>query len=95
VTYIELISKLAQNGFTRIERDDRLLDVFPTEITDKGIELWERWEATHISLVRLHLPFRPKFVKYYRIPRSTIETALYQNKTKQLSRFKTVPTFVY
>lgn len=88
MTYIDLINKLAQSGFSRVERDDRLLDVFPSEISEKGIELWERWDKANISLVRIHLPFRPKFIKYYKLPRPNIEHALYENKTKQLSRFK-------
>ena len=92
MTYIDLINKLAQSGFNRVERDDRLLDVFPTEISEKGIELWERWDQVHISLVRIHLPFRPKFIKYYKLPRLKIEKSLYENKVRSLSRFKVVDT---
>lgn len=88
--YIEFITKLAQSGFTRVERDDRLIDVFPAERSEKGIELWEKWDATTVSLVRLHLPFRQKFIKHYQIPRAKIEEALYQNKVKNLSRIKAV-----
>lgn len=86
--YIDLIKSLAEKGYTRVERDDRLLDVFPKEITEKGIQLWERWDKENISLVRLHLPFRPKFVRFYKLPRAKIEKALYENEIKSLSRFK-------
>lgn len=90
--YIEFISALAQNGFTRVERDDRLLDIFPSEQSEKGIELWEKWEAKTIHLVRLHLPFRGKFVKRYRLPRQKIEQALYSNKQKKLGSYKPFAT---
>lgn len=86
--YVEFITNLAQAGFTRVERDDRLIDVLPAERSEKGIELWEKWEKETVSLVRLHLPFRPKFIKRYEISRKKIEEALYKNQVKQLVRFK-------
>lgn len=88
--YIHFISSLAQSGFTRVERDDRLLDVFPSEQSEKGIELWEKWDAKTIHLVRIHLPFRKKFVKHYRLPRQKIERTLYENTKKQLGKYKPV-----
>lgn len=38
--YQDLLRALYHAGYTRIERDDRLLDVFPKETREKGIELW-------------------------------------------------------
>lgn len=86
--YLNLLNILARAGFTRIERDDRLLDVFLEEIREKGIELWEYWGKDTVYLIRIHLPFRPKFIKLYQIPRSKIEQLLQQNKTRKLSSLK-------
>ena len=41
-------------GFSRIERDDRLLDVFPKESIEKGVELWEKWTDTEVAIIRIH-----------------------------------------
>ncbi|PIT98285.1 MAG: hypothetical protein COT71_01535 [Candidatus Andersenbacteria bacterium CG10_big_fil_rev_8_21_14_0_10_54_11] len=41
MTYADLIARLQGIGLERIERDDRLLDVYPNEQRDKGNELWE------------------------------------------------------
>lgn len=59
--YPELLRKLVASDFRRIERDDRLLDVFPGEDREKGIELWEKWEKDSIKIVRIHLPFSGPF----------------------------------
>lgn len=47
---LDLISR----GFNRVERDDRLLDVFPRETAEKGVELWEKWGPDGVELIRIH-----------------------------------------
>ncbi len=76
MTHEKLHSLLLESGFTRIERDDRFLDVFPLESLEKGVELWEKWESTHILLRRVRLPFSIKRLSAYKIPRDVIEQAL-------------------
>ena len=90
--YPALLNLLMSKGFTRVERDDRLLDIFPQEISEKGIEMWERWDKQDIYLLRLHLPFRAKFTKLYKLPRAKIEKALNANQTKKLSSYKPLPS---
>lgn len=46
--------QLIAAGFSRVERDDRLLDVFPKETSEKGVELWERWTEKTVEIVRFH-----------------------------------------
>lgn len=46
--------ELAAHGFSRIERDDRLLDVFSKETPEKGVELWEKWSGDTIEIIRIH-----------------------------------------
>ncbi len=77
--YPSLLQKLVQSDFRRVERDDRLLDVFEGEDREKGIELWEKWEKDTIKIVRLHLPFTDKKTWFYQIPRQDIERALLNN----------------
>lgn len=90
--YRQLLNWFKENNFMRIERDDRFLDIFPAEHSEKGIEVWEKWEADYVLLVRLHLPFRKKFVKLYKIPRKKLETALMENKVKKLTSYKPLPS---
>jgi hypothetical protein len=85
-----MLNLLMSKGFTRVERDDRLLDIFPQEISEKGIEMWERWDKEDIYLLRLHLPFRAKFTKLYKLPRAKIEKALKENQVKKLSSYKPI-----
>lgn len=85
-----LYRKLFEDGFTRVERDDRLLDVFPAEISEKGVELWEKWGNRDIYLVRIHLPLRPKFVRLYKLKREKIESALQANMVGKLGKYKPI-----
>lgn len=63
-------------GFSRIERDDRLLDVFPKETIEKGIELYEQWTDTEVEIVRIH---NAKNVTKHIFPRGKIEDGLREN----------------
>lgn len=47
--------ELHDQGFERVERDDRLLDVFKYETPEKGVELWIKWEnSEEVEIVRFH-----------------------------------------
>lgn len=70
---------LIQQGFERVERDDRLLDIFPAETSEKGIELWDRWNTDTVDIVRTHLQKQDKAVQSYTFPRTQIEEALMSN----------------
>ncbi|HLC49270.1 MAG TPA: hypothetical protein VJI96_02715 [Candidatus Andersenbacteria bacterium] len=83
----DLYNQLVSEGFERVERDDRLLDVFPKEVREKGIELWDKWGADTIEIVRLHVPRGRKGLTRYAVPRVVIETALLSNKKLDLSIF--------
>ncbi|MCE9643275.1 MAG: hypothetical protein K8Q97_03045 [Candidatus Andersenbacteria bacterium] len=63
-------------GFSRIERDDRLLDVFPKESIEKGIELWEKWTDTEVEIIRIH---DTQNITKYVFLRERIENALRGN----------------
>lgn len=77
---------LEQANFVRVERDDRLLDVFPKENREKGVELWERWDKDMVELVRVRLPYVEKRQpQHFVILRTEIEEALNQNLTIKLS----------
>ncbi len=79
--------KLLAEGYNRVERDDRLLDIFPKETPGKGVELWEKWPAPHssksevgddtIKIIRL---WNGKQTEYT-FPRQEIELALKENRT--------------
>lgn len=74
--YEKLRQRLLERGYERVERDDRLLDVFPTEIREKGIELWEKSDRHQVSFVRLHLLFHKQRISIFSIPSATIADAL-------------------
>ena len=66
-------TKLLADGFTRVERDDRLFDVFPDQIREKGIELWERWSKETVELVQIKLPYKEKKIERFTLERKKIE----------------------
>lgn len=72
-----LYNTLIADGFERVERDDRLLDVFPKEIREKGIELWDKWGAESVEIVRLHVPKGRKGMSRYMFKRKIIEDLLH------------------
>jgi hypothetical protein len=87
MTYTELLRQLYFAGYTRVERDDRLLDVFPKEDREKGVELWEKWGKKDVELLRVRLPFDAEKLKLYTIPRPKLEKLLQQNIVAELSVF--------
>ncbi|MBI1833279.1 MAG: hypothetical protein HYR90_00455 [Candidatus Andersenbacteria bacterium] len=72
--------KLISDGFSLVERDDRLLDVFPRESAEKGVELWEKWTPTEIKIVRIHNEKQ----SHRTFLRHTVETALSENRKLDL-----------
>jgi len=84
MTYSLLTKKLIEQGFCRIERDDRLLDVFPTQTREKGIELWEKTDGKQVTITRLRLPYNPQKTQIFTIPRSKLVRALNRNTTINL-----------
>jgi len=78
-----LYNELVTEGFERVERDDRLLDVFPKEIREKGIELWDKWDVDTVEIIRLHVPKGRKGMTKHVFSRITIEHSL-KNNTKQV-----------
>ena len=84
MNYTERTTQLLANNFTRVERDDRLLDVFPLESSEKGIELWEKWTDETIEIIRLHLPYSAKREQTFSISKKEIERLLYENKKGSL-----------
>lgn len=77
----DLHDELIAEGFERVERDDRLLDVFPNEISEKGIELWDKWGADTVEIIRIHIP---KEITRHTFSRKDIEKALVNNYKMQL-----------
>lgn len=73
----DLYNELVSEGFERVERDDRLLDVFPKEIREKGIELWDKWGEDTVEIVRLHVPRGRKGMTRYMFSRKSIEERLH------------------
>lgn len=81
MNYSDTKKQLLADKFTRLERDDRFFDLFPLQTREKGIELWERWEADTISYVRLFIgPFNETKTTYFCIPRAWLEQALLLNQ---------------
>lgn len=72
----DLHDELITDGFERVERDDRLLDVFPNEISEKGIELWDRWSEDSVEIIRIHIPKSRKGMTRHTFSRKDIESAL-------------------
>lgn len=87
MTYSELLRLLFQAGFTRVERDDRLLDIFPTEDREKGVELWECWQAETIRILRVRLPFKAEQLKLYGFSRTGLEALLQANTVSTLADY--------
>ena len=72
----DLHRELVDEGFERVERDDRLLDVFPDEISEKGIELWDKWSEDSVEIIRIHIPKGKKGITRSTLSRKDIEAAL-------------------
>lgn len=74
-------AQLQDAGFMRVERDDRLVDVFTKETLEKGVTLWEKWGDTEIELVRVHNGKQTR----HRVVRADVEAALKTNQPLILS----------
>lgn len=74
--YQTFTQQLLQQGYSRVELDDRLLDILSGNTLAKGVELWEKWEAKTIHFIRLHLPFHPKKAEKFSHSRKKIENLL-------------------
>lgn len=88
MSYQKIVKKLLNQGYDRVERDDRLVDVFPLETSEKGIELWQKWVNKNVFLVRIHEPMNPQSTAQYTISKAKIEQALRSNIRLILSKFK-------
>ncbi|OGY30670.1 MAG: hypothetical protein A3C02_02780 [Candidatus Andersenbacteria bacterium RIFCSPHIGHO2_02_FULL_45_11] len=80
----DVYNKLIADGFERIERDDRMLDVFPNETREKGVELWDKWTKDEVEIIRFHLPSGEKRTTSYVLSRKEVEKALVNNTQIQL-----------
>lgn len=76
MTYAELREKLLAEGFERVERDDRLLDVFPDDTREKGIELWVKWGEEVIQIARVRRDVPPAWPKFFVMPTEDLTTLL-------------------
>jgi hypothetical protein len=88
MTYVDLLKNLYHAGYDRIERDDRLLDVFTKEIREKGIELWEQWESEEVKILRVRLPFDPDKLELFILARAQLESLLRRNIVSKLDDFE-------
>lgn len=86
--YADLLRALWQAGFTRVERDDRLLDVFVGEDREKGVELWEHWGREEVAILRLRIPYDPATLVLFKLYRSVVERALQRNEVRALDDFE-------
>lgn len=80
----DLYNQFIAEGFERVERDDRLLDVFPDETREKGVELWDKWAEDTVEIIRLHLPRGEKGMSRHIFQCHEIEAALSDNKAMDL-----------
>ncbi|MEX0649660.1 MAG: hypothetical protein WD200_01525 [Candidatus Andersenbacteria bacterium] len=74
---------LVEEGFTRVERDDRLLDVYPKENREKGVELWQKWEGDTVHVIRIRLPFNEKTIASYTLSKVQLERDLLENAVRE------------
>lgn len=87
MTYTDLLREFYRAGFQRVERDDRLADIFPNEDREKGVELWERLDQKNVFLLRVRMPFSVKGLGLYIIPKTTFEELLLKNTKSTMSNF--------
>ena len=74
-------NQLQAAGFMRVERDDRLIDVFTQETLEKGVTLWEKWGEDEIEIVRIHNGKS----SHHQVNRAIVEEALQNNIKIDLS----------
>lgn len=97
MTYADVFKALYLAGYHRVERDDRLLDVFRTQTREKGVELWEKWPTNgkqekkwgddDVSLVRIRIPFETAPVQMFEVSRGQLESLLLSGQQVQLDAF--------
>lgn len=85
--YSDLVMLLTNTNWERVERDDRLFDIFPAETKDKGIELWEKEDDYDTLLLRVRLPYQAKNLKLYTLATSQVGYLLQNNTVSQLTNF--------
>lgn len=90
MTYEELVMLLWEAGYERIEHDDRLFDIFPREIREKGVELWERSQSDTVQLVRIRLPYSAASLQLFQLPRAKVTKLLSENRRAELEVFPQV-----
>jgi len=88
MTYEELTATLMAGDWQRIERDDRLLDIFPTESREKGVELWELQHEAETLLLRVRLPYAEEKLLLYSIATPQLNYLLTSNHQSSLSDFE-------
>lgn len=88
--YGDFLRLVFKTGFTRVERDDRLLDIFPVEDREKGVELWEHWSKRDVQIIRVKLPFDEKKLVLYQIKRGELEALLMANTVEELGQFRPI-----
>lgn len=90
MTYTDLLHALYQGRYDRVERDDRLLDIFPKETREKGVELWEQWGEHDVKIVRVRLPFDPDKMELFALARGQLESLLRRNLSTKLDDFEKI-----
>jgi len=90
MTYGDLLRALFYAGYQRVERDDRLLDVFPDQDREKGIELWERWMTDEVRILRVRVPFVEKKLELFSLKRKDLEKLLSENTVEQLDSYTSI-----
>ena len=93
ISYTDLLRTLYHAGYDRVERDDRLLDVFTKEIREKGVELWELWDEQEVRILRIRLPFNPKKLELFVLARGQLESLLRRNLVSKLDDFQKIEGF--
>jgi len=88
MTYADLLHALSQAQYDRVERDDRLLDVFPTQNREKGVELWEQWGEDEVKILRVRLPFEEERLELFILARGQLESLLRRNIVSHLDDFE-------
>jgi hypothetical protein len=69
-----------------------LLDVFPKETREKGVELWEQWDTDVVQLVRVTVPYNEKKTRHYLFKRADIEKALREHTELRLDMTSPPPS---
>jgi aspartate aminotransferase-like enzyme len=85
--YKDIVNELLKEGFQRVERDDRLHDVFPRQTREKGIELWEKVGKTTVTIVRLREASASQKIQRFVILRPKLVSLLTQYRQCSLEKY--------